>query len=58
MAALLGHPEKLLAAERRSQTSFFERMGHDHPDELRAGLARLEQELNEDRAPRTSGTRA
>jgi ubiquinone/menaquinone biosynthesis C-methylase UbiE len=55
MAALLGHPEKLLEAERRSQTSFFERMERDHPNDLRAGLARLERELSEGRAPRRSG---
>ena len=55
MAALLGHPEKLLEAERRSQTSFFERMERDHPDELRAGLERLERELSEGHAPRMSG---
>jgi ubiquinone/menaquinone biosynthesis C-methylase UbiE len=55
MAALLGHPEKLLESERRSQTSFFERMERDHPDELRTGLERLERELGEGRAPRTSG---
>ena len=42
MAALLGHPELLLARERRAQTSYFERMERDHPQELRAaGLARL-----------------
>ena len=55
MAALLGHPEKLLEAERRSQTSFFERMERDHPKDLSAGLARLERELSEGHAPRRSG---
>jgi demethylmenaquinone methyltransferase/2-methoxy-6-polyprenyl-1,4-benzoquinol methylase len=45
MAALLGHPELLLEHERRAQTSYFERMQRDHPDELRAGLQRLEREL-------------
>jgi demethylmenaquinone methyltransferase/2-methoxy-6-polyprenyl-1,4-benzoquinol methylase len=55
MAALLGHPERLLEAERRAQTSFFERMERDHPDDLRAGLARLERELREGCAPRRSG---
>jgi SAM-dependent methyltransferase len=55
MAALLGHPEQLLEAERRSQTSFFERMERDHPDDLSAGLQRLERELSEGRAPRRSG---
>lgn len=55
MAALLGHPELLLDPARRSQTSFFERMERDHPEDLRAGLARLERELGEGRAPRRSG---
>jgi ubiquinone/menaquinone biosynthesis C-methylase UbiE len=55
MAALLGHPEALLQAERRSQTSFFERMERDHPENLRTGLARLEAELSAGTAPRRSG---
>lgn len=55
MAALLGHPQLLLDPERRSQTSFFERMERDHPDDLRAGLERLERELSEGRAPHQSG---
>ena len=52
MAALLGHPERLLEAERRSQTSFFERMERDHPEGLqrRAGTARVESWRR--RAPR------
>lgn len=45
MAAMLGHPELLLDRDRRSQTSYFERMQRDHADELRAGLERLEREL-------------
>jgi SAM-dependent methyltransferase len=55
MAALLGYPELLLDPERCSQTSFFERMERDHPDDLRAGLERLERELSEGRAPHRSG---
>lgn len=55
MAALLGHPEALLEPERRSQTSFFERMERDHPDDLRAGLERLEAEVLASTAPRRSG---
>jgi ubiquinone/menaquinone biosynthesis C-methylase UbiE len=55
MAALLGHPEALLDPARRSQTSFFERMERDHPEDLRAGLARLERELADGCAPRRSG---
>jgi ubiquinone/menaquinone biosynthesis C-methylase UbiE len=45
MAAMLAHPELLLDPERRAQTSYFERMQRDHPDELRKGLERLEREL-------------
>jgi SAM-dependent methyltransferase len=48
MAALLGHPELILDPERRAQTSYFERMERDHPEELRRGLQRLERELNAD----------
>jgi ubiquinone/menaquinone biosynthesis C-methylase UbiE len=55
MAALLGHPESILDPERRAQTSFFERMERDHPEDLYAGLERLERELDEGRAPHRSG---
>jgi SAM-dependent methyltransferase len=48
MAALLAHPELILDPKRRAQTSYFERMQRDHPDELRAGLARIERELSAD----------
>jgi ubiquinone/menaquinone biosynthesis C-methylase UbiE len=57
MAAMLGNPELVLDPERRSQTSYFERMQRDHSDELRAGLERLERELRADdgRAPSRPG---
>jgi SAM-dependent methyltransferase len=55
MAALLGHPEALLDPAHRTQTSFFERMERDHPEDLRAGLRRLEAELRARTAPRQSG---
>jgi SAM-dependent methyltransferase len=45
MAAMLAHPELILNPERRAPTSYFERMQRDHPDELQAGLDRLEHEL-------------
>jgi ubiquinone/menaquinone biosynthesis C-methylase UbiE len=48
MAAMLGHPELLLDRGRRMQTSYFERMERDHPEELRAGLDRVERELRAD----------
>jgi hypothetical protein len=55
MAALLGHPEALLDPARRAQTSFFERLQRDDPDDLRDGLRRLEAELRAGSAPRRSG---
>lgn len=55
MAALLGHPELLLDPERRAQTSYFERMQRDHPQELRDGLQRIEQELRAGGGPTRSG---
>jgi SAM-dependent methyltransferase len=57
MAAMLGRPQLLLDPERRSQTSYFERMERDHAEELRAGLGRLERELRADdgRAPSRPG---
>lgn len=45
MAALLAHPELLLERDRRAQTSYFERMERDHPEELRAGLQLVERQL-------------
>jgi ubiquinone/menaquinone biosynthesis C-methylase UbiE len=45
LAAMLGHPELLLDPTRRAQTSYFERVQRDHPDELREGLERLEREI-------------
>ncbi len=41
LAALHGYPELMLEERWRSQTSYFERMQRDHPDELEAGLKRL-----------------
>jgi len=55
MAALLGQPELLLDAARRSQTSFFERMERDHPEDLNSGLLRIAEEVREGRAPRHPG---
>lgn len=55
LAALMAQPELLLDPARRAQTSFFERMQRDHPDELQAGLQRLESDLRAGRAPRNAG---
>jgi SAM-dependent methyltransferase len=56
LAALSAQPELLVEAARRGDTSYFERMQRDHPDELRAGLARLREDIAAGRAPRRSGT--
>lgn len=55
MAALLGQPEHLLDAARRSQTSFFERMERDHPEDLNSGVLRIAEEVREGRAPQHPG---
>lgn len=52
LAAMCRHPESLLDAGARRQTSFFERAARDHPAELAAGLAHLEADLADGRAPR------
>lgn len=45
LAALASHPEKILDEKWRTQTSYFERLQRDHPDELRAGLESLRTKL-------------
>jgi len=55
LAALLGHPRLLLEAGRREQTSYFERMQRDHPEELERGLARLAADLDAGRGPTQPG---
>ena len=56
LAALAGHPERVLDPRWHRQTSYFERLSRDHPDELRDGLARLARDVESGRAPRTPGT--
>jgi SAM-dependent methyltransferase len=56
LAALSADPEQVLKAAERGETSYFERMQRDHSDELRAGLARLRQDIAAGRAPRRAGT--
>lgn len=55
LAALAAHPELVLDHRWRRQTSYFERLERDHPDELRAGLARLREEVAAGRGPRARG---
>jgi SAM-dependent methyltransferase len=56
LAALSADPERVLEAAQRGATSYFERMQRDHPDELRAGLARLCEDIAAGRAPGRAGT--
>ena len=55
LAAMMCRPELILEAHRRSQTSFFERMERDHPEELGAGLERLARELQAGDGPDRPG---
>jgi demethylmenaquinone methyltransferase/2-methoxy-6-polyprenyl-1,4-benzoquinol methylase len=56
LAALSGDPGRLLEAAAQGDTSYFERMHRDHPDELRSGLARLRQDITRGRVPNHAGT--
>jgi SAM-dependent methyltransferase len=56
LAALSADPERVLEAGERGDTSYFERMHRDHPDELRAGLAQLRRDIATGRAPKRAGT--
>lgn len=56
LAALAAHPRLVLEQRWRSQTSYFERLARDHPDELAAGLARLAADVADGREPRRPGT--
>jgi ubiquinone/menaquinone biosynthesis C-methylase UbiE len=55
LAALAGHPELLLEARWRRQTSYFERLERDHPEELRSGLERLRTAIESGLVPRRPG---
>jgi SAM-dependent methyltransferase len=56
LAALSSRPERLIEAGERGDTSYFERMQRDHPEELKAGLARIKEDIDSGRIPRHSGT--
>jgi ubiquinone/menaquinone biosynthesis C-methylase UbiE len=56
MAALSGRPELLLEDRWRRQTSYFERLERDHPEELAAGLERLRAAVAAGRPPSGGGT--
>jgi demethylmenaquinone methyltransferase/2-methoxy-6-polyprenyl-1,4-benzoquinol methylase len=55
LAALQAYPEKIIDPAWYRQTSYFERLQRDHPEELEAGLARLRAEVDAGRAPREPG---
>jgi ubiquinone/menaquinone biosynthesis C-methylase UbiE len=56
LAALSAFPEKVLEAGWRRQTSYFERLARDHPDELTAGLERLRTDIESGNPPQGQGT--
>jgi demethylmenaquinone methyltransferase/2-methoxy-6-polyprenyl-1,4-benzoquinol methylase len=56
LAALSAEPARVLAAAESGATSYFERMQRDHPDELRAGLVQLREDIAAGRAPKRAGT--
>ncbi len=56
LAALAGTPELLLDEAWRRQTSYFERLGHEDPAGLQAGLAALQDDVNSGSAPRRPGS--
>jgi SAM-dependent methyltransferase len=56
LGALNGHPEKLIDPRWHRQTSYFERLQRDHPDELEQGLERLRTDVEKGTAPSSPGT--
>jgi demethylmenaquinone methyltransferase/2-methoxy-6-polyprenyl-1,4-benzoquinol methylase len=56
LAALSADPERVLEAAQRGETSYFERMQRDHPEEVEAGLAQLREDIAAGHAPRRPGT--
>jgi ubiquinone/menaquinone biosynthesis C-methylase UbiE len=55
LASLTSFPEKVLDEGWRRQTSYFERLERDHPDELATGLARLRADIASGNPPRGLG---
>ncbi len=55
LAALAAHPEKLLDARWRKQTSYFERLEREDPNGLAAGLRRLARDVSRGAAPARPG---
>jgi ubiquinone/menaquinone biosynthesis C-methylase UbiE len=55
LASLTAFPEKVLEEGWRRQTSYFERLARDHPDELSAGLERLRADIQSGNPPLGQG---
>jgi SAM-dependent methyltransferase len=55
LAALASHPHLILDPQWRRQTSYFERLARDHPDQLQSGLERLRSDIEAEREPRRPG---
>jgi ubiquinone/menaquinone biosynthesis C-methylase UbiE len=55
LAALAGHPERVVDPAWHKQTSYFERLERDHHEEMAAGLQRIREELEAGTAPREPG---
>jgi SAM-dependent methyltransferase len=55
LAALATNPELILDPAWRRQTSYFERLARDHPDELAEGLEHLRSDVGAGRAPDRPG---
>lgn len=55
LAALGAYPERLADPRWHRQTSYFERLERQHPDELRAGLEQLRADIAAGRAPDRPG---
>jgi SAM-dependent methyltransferase len=56
LAALSAFPDKMADPSWHRQTSYFERLARDHPEELEDGLERLRRDLKNGTAPSTPGT--
>jgi SAM-dependent methyltransferase len=55
LAALASRPQLILDPAWRRQTSYFERLARDHPDELASGLERLRDDVGAGRGPDRPG---
>jgi SAM-dependent methyltransferase len=56
LAALSAYPERLADPRWHRQTSYFDRLDREHPNELRTGLERLRADIAAGRAPRRAGS--